>query len=116
MYFKSHVLILFNEYSNQNWVADKGALFHIKYLKMKSYKVIEIDYVHPSRTIETILIGIKKNGTIVYIYNFEGLFFRVFNSFIEILEFFTDKKEPKIYFESEDDLDEYLGNLDVDFS
>ncbi|UQD55792.1 hypothetical protein [Flavobacterium sp. K5-23] len=76
---------------------------------------IEIDYIKPSRSIETLLLKNLNNKRVVYVYNYEGWYFRFFNSINEVLDFFEDKFEPTISFEDEEKLDKFLENLDLSY-
>lgn len=80
---------------------------------MNNIACIDVSYLRPSRTIETILLENSSKKRIVYVYNYEGWHFRFFNNIIEILNFFRDKFEPEISFETEEELDKYLENLDL---
>lgn len=82
---------------------------------MNNYSQIEVSYLRPSRTVETILLENSSKKRIVYVYNYEGWHFRVFNNIIEILDFFDDKFEPEISFEDEEELEKYLENLDLNY-
>ena len=65
------------------------------------------DYITPSRTLETITeMGSNKY---LYIYNYEGVHFRLFIGLLEIAQFFELKTEPKYHFMNEGDLDLFLG-------
>jgi hypothetical protein len=82
---------------------------------MNNVPYIEVDYLRPSRTVETILLENSSKKRIVYVYNYEGWHFRVFNNIIQVLDFFDDKFEPEISFEDEQELGKYLENLDVNY-
>lgn len=80
---------------------------------MNNFSQIEVFYLRSSRTIETILLEGSSKKRIVYVYNFEGWHFRVFNNIMEVINFFDDKFEPEISFEDEEELDKYLQNYDL---
>jgi hypothetical protein len=82
---------------------------------MNNVAYIEVDYLRPSRTVETILLENLSKKRIVYVYNYEGWHFRVFNNIIKVLDFFDDKFEPEISFEDEEELGKYLENLDLKY-
>lgn len=82
---------------------------------MNNYSQIEVNYLRPSRTIETILLENSSKKRIVYVYNYEGWHFRVFNNIIQVLDFFDDKFEPEFSFEDEAELGKYLENLDLNY-
>lgn len=81
---------------------------------MNEYREIAVSYLRPSRTLETILLKRGEELRVLYVYNFEGIHFRVFFNLVEILEFFEDKFEPEIAFESEEELDQYLASVDLE--
>ena len=81
---------------------------------MNTFQSIDISYLRANRTIETILL---KNGTtekVLYTYNFEGTHYRVFENIGDILHFFEDKFDPKVSFDNETDLDNYLNCMDLE--
>ncbi len=86
-----------------------------EYLKGKNNRmdnninVIEIEYIRASRTIETIVVRNNQQDKLLYIYNYEGNSFRCFGSLLSLVQFFEEGKEPEVYFESETELDEFLG-------
>ncbi|OAB31465.1 hypothetical protein SAMN05444395_101540 [Flavobacterium fryxellicola] len=82
---------------------------------MNNYSAIEINYLRPSRTIETILLENSTQKRIVYVYNYEGWHFRVFNNILDILNFFDNKFECEISFENERELGEYFENCNLNY-
>ena len=80
---------------------------------MNNFTVIDVSYLRPLRTIETILLKKGSNQRILYVYNFEGIHFAVFSFIVDILNFFNNQFDPEIFFESESDLDNYLLNLEL---
>lgn len=82
---------------------------------MNNYSQIEMSYLRTSRTVETILLENSSKKRIVYVYNYEGWHFRVFNTVIQVLDFFDDKFEPKFSFEDEVELNKYLEHLDLNY-
>ncbi len=74
---------------------------------------ISTEYLRPSRTIEILNLsdfGLNKQ---VYIYNHEGTHFRFFDSLIDLIQFFESGNEPQNSFSSENELDEFLENLQI---
>ncbi len=65
------------------------------------------DYITPSRTLETITYMGCDNS--LYIYNYEGIHFRLFTELLELTEFFESGTEPKYHFMNEGHLDLFLG-------
>ena len=80
---------------------------------MNNFSQIEVFYLRSSRTTETILLESSNKKGIVYVYNYEGWQFSVFNNIIKVIDFFDDKFEHEISFEDEEELDKYLQNFDL---
>ncbi|MGY6742913.1 MAG: hypothetical protein ACXIUQ_09280 [Cecembia sp.] len=76
-------------------------------------KIIPIttEYITPSRSIEIFNLVRFEESKQVYVYNFEGKHFRVFDSLVDLIQFFEIGKEPLTSFDSESDLEEYLDHL-----
>jgi len=76
---------------------------------MNTVRVISTDYLRPSRTIETVLVTSSRHEKVFYIYNYEGYSFRVFKSFLNMINFFQKNKvESDFHFETEKELDLFL--------
>lgn len=80
---------------------------------MNTYYAIDVDYIRPSRTIETILLDDGMKKAIVYVYNRDGLYFYFFKSILELIQYFDEKYECEIVFENEEELGEFLRELDL---
>jgi hypothetical protein len=80
---------------------------------MNSFKIISTDYLRSSRTIETVLISNSTTEKKIWIYNYEGWFFRVFENLLDMMKFFDNTFEPKICFENEIELDKYLETVQL---
>lgn len=78
---------------------------------MNAFECINVKYLHPSRTIETILVSNKFTSIIFYVYNYEGVSFRVFKSYSNLMNFFQDKKEEDYHFSTENELDKFLSEV-----
>jgi hypothetical protein len=78
-------------------------------------KIISIstEYLRPSRTIEILKLSDYGQSKQVYIYNHEGTHFRFFDSLIDLIQFFESGNEPQNSFSSENELDEFLENLQI---
>ena len=81
---------------------------------MNKYTAIDVSYLRPSRTLETILLENGNEQKIIYVYNYEGVHFRVFNFISDIVHFFNNEFEPVINFDTEEELDSYLANLNLE--
>ncbi|WP_018342379.1 hypothetical protein [Cytophaga aurantiaca] len=63
---------------------------------MNIYYAIDVAYIRPSRTIETILLDNGMRKAIVYVYNRDGLYYYFFNSILELIKYFDDAIECEI--------------------
>ncbi len=75
---------------------------------MNKINQTDLHYIRSNRTIET--IHIKNIDKVVYVYNYEGIHFRVFVEIIDLIHFFQFGAEPKLDFSNEMDLDDFLIN------
>jgi len=80
---------------------------------MNTIKNIDVEYILSSRTIETVLVSNNKISKIFYVYNYEGNFYRVFESILSIVAFFKQGIESTICFDNENSLDNYLSNIEI---
>lgn len=78
---------------------------------MNTYTTLETSYIIPSRTIETIFLQNTDSNRVIYLYNYEGVHFRIFNTTLELVDFFTNHTEASISFENEQELDQYLATI-----
>ena len=77
---------------------------------MNILQVIQVDYInYASRTLETIMLSDKNNNIqkIVYVYNYEGVHFRIFDNILEVSKFLNGEKYTI--------LKDYLKERYVDF-
>lgn len=74
---------------------------------------ISTEYISPSRTIEMLNLVRFEESKIVYVYNFEGKNFRVFDSLVSLIRFFEIGKEAISSFSSEKDLDHFLEKFPI---
>lgn len=80
---------------------------------MNNLNVIDTDYIRSSRTIETIIVSNDLVSKVLFVYNYEGYSFRVFDSHIKLINFFINQNENFEHFENEDDLDFFLANINL---
>lgn len=83
------------------------------YASMNSYYTIDVTYLRPSRTIETILLENEKYKTIVYLFNRDGIYYYYFNTILQLIQYFDGVFECKMVFESEEELGDYLQKVDL---
>lgn len=72
---------------------------------------ISTEYLSTSRTLDILNLVRFEESKQVYVYNYEGMHFRVFENLVELIHFFELGKEPLYSFDSEADLDEFLEQL-----
>jgi len=75
---------------------------------MNKFEALHTEYLRPSRTIETVLVTNECLSEIFFIYNHEGISFRVFKSHLDLINFFLNKSESNFHFNTEDELDVFL--------
>ena len=78
---------------------------------MNKYQTIETEYLRASRTIETVLVSRKNLSDLFFIYNYEGISFRVFKTHLDLINFFLNKSESSYHFETEDAVDDFLSEV-----
>ncbi|SFC79266.1 hypothetical protein SAMN04489722_103445 [Algibacter lectus] len=76
---------------------------------MNKFEALHTEYLRPSRTIETVLVTNECLSEIFFIYNYEGISFRVFKSHLDLINFFLNKSESSFHFNTEDELDIFLS-------
>ncbi len=81
---------------------------------MNTITPIATDYLRGSRTIETVLVAQERKEQVFFIYNFEGISFRVFNGQVALLQFFQNGTEPAIHYTSEAAVDAFLETVVLD--
>ncbi|KAB2917272.1 MAG: hypothetical protein F9K23_05815 [Bacteroidetes bacterium] len=84
---------------------------------MNTFKAIEVDYLRPNKTVETILVSSNEktsNKKILYVYNFEGLHFRLFENILDLFSFLANKSCSMLKeFSSDEELDNYLSIMEM---
>lgn len=80
---------------------------------MNTFKTINTEYLRPSRTIETVLIRRNNSGKVLFIYNYEGNSYRVFENHLSLIKFFQDKTESDFHFNSDNELDLFLSEVKI---
>lgn len=81
---------------------------------MNTIETINTDYIRSSRTIETVLVSNSNSKKVFFIYNFEGCSFRVFNSYLNLINFFKyNETESDFHFDTEIELDSFLSEVNL---
>jgi hypothetical protein len=75
---------------------------------MNSIKTIDTEYLRSDRTVDTILVNQGVLSKALWVYNFEGIHFRVFEKFLDVHNFLSNSFEAKYAFNSEKELDDFL--------
>lgn len=78
---------------------------------MNSIITIDTEFLRSNRTIDTVLITDGGLNKTLWIYNYEGIHFRVFHTLLEVLNFIYNLIEPENSFDSEIELDDFLLNF-----
>lgn len=73
---------------------------------------LNTEYLTPTRSIEILTLINQNESKLVYIYNFEGIHFRVFDSLLKLLAFFEKGIEPEYFFTYEAELDSFLEEIE----
>ncbi len=80
---------------------------------MNTIQIIGTEYLRPSRTIETIMVSKDHLSKVLFVYNYEGYSFRVFENIIDMMFFFQDKIESQFHFDTEFELDCFLSKFKI---
>lgn len=77
---------------------------------MNDIWTVKTIYIRASRTLEFTIVTNDLGTRMFYIYNYEGLHYRLFNSKIEVRKFFSCEDAEFWEFSDEEILDSYLMN------
>ncbi|WP_452230918.1 hypothetical protein [Lacinutrix sp. MEBiC02404] len=78
---------------------------------MNNFETINTEYLRASRTIETVLVSNRTSSALFFIYNYEGISFRIFKTHIDLIKFFLNKSESYIHFDCENEVDDFLSEV-----
>ena len=78
---------------------------------MNTITLLDTNYLHANRTIESYLLSNKKDEKLVFIYNYKGVHFRLFLSLSQLMDFFNEKGKSSFEFGNENKLDRVLEKL-----
>jgi hypothetical protein len=78
---------------------------------MNTITLLGTNYLRPNRTIESIILSNEKVKKFVFVYNYEGVHFRVFESILDAYKSESGDANTKLVaeFTQEKDLDNFLG-------
>lgn len=74
-----------------------------------SFRQVYVEYFRPNRTLET--YRNVETGHPFYVYNYEGIHYRLFQTKREKNNFFEKGIEPMLDFEIEESLDKYIEEV-----
>lgn len=80
---------------------------------MNKLTLLDTNYLRPNRTIESYLLSNGEDKKLVFVYNYEGVNFRLFLSSAQLVDFFNEKGEPSFEFGNENKLDRALKKLNL---
>jgi hypothetical protein len=80
---------------------------------MNNFNAIHVEYIRANRTIETICVSNLKVKKTFYLYNFEGISFRLFDSLSTLIHFFESGNQNYKQFNTEFQLDKYLAQVNL---
>lgn len=78
---------------------------------MNTFTTVDTDYIRSSRTIESVLVSNPKSDKMFYVYNYEGYSFRVFDSILNLIQFFQNQIESTLHFQNEKELDSFFSHV-----
>jgi hypothetical protein len=80
---------------------------------MNDIETIKTFYIRNSRTLESTVVSSRNEKKLFFIYNYEGLHYRLFDSKIEVRKFFNGENAMFLEFEDDETLDFYLLNCQI---
>ena len=78
---------------------------------MNTINTLRTTYLQSNRTVDTIKLENEEATKYFYLYNHEGLLYRLFDSKTAISDFFNNNPSEFLEFEDDETLDNYLLNL-----
>lgn len=80
---------------------------------MNIIQTIDTEYLRSDRTIDTVLINRGSKSKTLWIYNSQGVHFRVFENLLDVHNFLSNSFEAKFSFDQEEALDSFLLNYPI---
>jgi hypothetical protein len=71
-------------------------------------------YLRPDKTIETVIVTNSHRTQVYYVYNYQGVSFRVFPYLTDLLNFFKEGTEPQYHFETDEALDAFFEGVSLE--
>jgi hypothetical protein len=76
--------------------------------KMNDIRILKTIEMRTSRTLDILLISYNKKQKILFLYNYEGIHYRLFDNKIEVRKFFNCEESIFLDFDCDEILDSYL--------
>ena len=87
---------------------------HKQISKMNTIEIIDEAEIRNNRTLHVIQRSIGNKKIVFYLYNYEGVHFRIFDNLAELVYFFKGDTSFHVDFEDENEIYEYIGNIDLE--
>ena len=81
---------------------------------MSTIEIIDEAEIRNNRTLHVIQRSIGNKKFVFYLYNYEGVHFRIFDNLAELIYFFNGNASFHVDFEDENEVYEYIGNIDLE--
>lgn len=78
---------------------------------MNIFKCINTVYLHSSKIIEIVLVSNQSANLFFYTYNYDNVSFRVFKSYLSLIDFFKGKNEADYHFNTKEELDNFFSKV-----
>lgn len=78
---------------------------------MPNWENIDSTYLKASKSIDTYVINGKNGPSAMYVYNDEGICYRIFQTLLELIDFIENGIEPRFVFYDDNDVSTFFGNL-----
>jgi len=80
---------------------------------MNNINIFKTFEIRASRTLDVISISNANKQKLLYLYNYEGIHYRLFDCKIEVRKFFKSENATFLEFENDEMLDSYLLNYQL---
>lgn len=75
---------------------------------MNQINQVSCEYIAPNKTIETIELYRDSHCRTLWIYNYKGISYSVFDTKENLIAFLEGSRQPEAHFNTEKELDEWL--------
>ena len=80
---------------------------------MNDINILKTIEIRASRTLDMLSISCKNKRKLLFLYNYEGIHYRLFDCKIEVRKFFNCENAAFLEFEDDEILDFYLLNYQI---